>query len=230
MIIDCFTYFNEEKLLFSRIAYLKDVVDRFVIVEGDRTFQGTPKESRLPVFDRETIRHIIVPLSATPKFSFQNEYAQRNAIMKGLFDASPDDLILIGDVDEIPNKDAIIEVAQPHAYLQKYYKYRRDLRVYNKTQNKPEQWRGTVALPFKQITSPQDVRDKKWIYPVTFNGGWHLSWMDNVNEKLGATSHNDLDTPENRDEARFAQLLKKGIDPLDSDKVLRVDKECPSFL
>jgi beta-1,4-mannosyl-glycoprotein beta-1,4-N-acetylglucosaminyltransferase len=42
-IYDCFTFYNEFDLLEIRLEELYDVVDYFVIVEGNRTFQNSSK-------------------------------------------------------------------------------------------------------------------------------------------------------------------------------------------
>ena len=44
MIYDCFTFFNELDLLEIRLNVLKDVVDKFVLVESVKTFTGRDKE------------------------------------------------------------------------------------------------------------------------------------------------------------------------------------------
>ena len=44
-IYDCFIFNNEVELLELRLNILNDVVDKFVIVEGNFTFSGTKKES-----------------------------------------------------------------------------------------------------------------------------------------------------------------------------------------
>ena len=43
MLIDCFIFFNEYDILEGRLEYLYDVVDYFVIVEMDVSFNGNPK-------------------------------------------------------------------------------------------------------------------------------------------------------------------------------------------
>ena len=43
MIFDCFTFCNELDLLELRLETLSDVVDKFVLVEADRTFTGKSK-------------------------------------------------------------------------------------------------------------------------------------------------------------------------------------------
>ena len=43
MIYDCFTFYDEFDILEIRLHELKDVVDKFVLVEGSITFQHKPK-------------------------------------------------------------------------------------------------------------------------------------------------------------------------------------------
>ena len=44
-IYDCFIFNNEVDLLKLRLNILDDVVDKFVIIEGKKTFSGNDKES-----------------------------------------------------------------------------------------------------------------------------------------------------------------------------------------
>ena len=43
-IIDCFTFYNELKILKFRLEYLYDHVDYFILVEGTLSHAGKPKE------------------------------------------------------------------------------------------------------------------------------------------------------------------------------------------
>ena len=110
-IYDCFTFFNELELLELRLETYYDIVDRFVIVESDKTHANIPKpfnfaehihnfEKYLPkihyVMDRSE-----VPYSGVGDWSLENN--QRNNIIKGLDDAEPDDLIMVSDADEFPD-------------------------------------------------------------------------------------------------------------------------------
>jgi beta-1,4-mannosyl-glycoprotein beta-1,4-N-acetylglucosaminyltransferase len=52
MVYDCFIFFNELDLLEIRLNELDDIVDKFVLVEADRTFQNSEKSifiSNLPL-------------------------------------------------------------------------------------------------------------------------------------------------------------------------------------
>jgi beta-1,4-mannosyl-glycoprotein beta-1,4-N-acetylglucosaminyltransferase len=115
MIYDCFTFFNELDLLEVRLNELDEIVDKFVLVEAKRTFQGQPKslyfdqnKDRFARFEDKII-HIIIDFpeeikNTTKKKHNQiwlREFYQRDQIAQGLKNAKPNDLIIISDVDEI---------------------------------------------------------------------------------------------------------------------------------
>ena len=120
MIYDCFSFFNELDLLEIRLNVLKDVVDRFVLVEATRTHTGSPKplyyeenKARFAAFSDKIIHVVVDDFSAadgarTPREkAWSIENIQRNAIAKGLADARTDDTILISDLDEIPDPKSV---------------------------------------------------------------------------------------------------------------------------
>ena len=110
-IYDCFTFFNELEILELRLASLYDVVDRFVIVEADKTHANKPKPFNFYQHLKDFKQYLpkveyimdttIVPYKGVGDWSIENH--QRNSIMNGLTEAAPDDLIMISDVDEIPD-------------------------------------------------------------------------------------------------------------------------------
>lgn len=66
MVYDCFTFFNELDLLEIRLNTLDSVVDRFVLVEANKTFSNMEKplyfkenEGRFEKF-KDKIIHIVV--------------------------------------------------------------------------------------------------------------------------------------------------------------------------
>lgn len=122
MIYDCVSFFNELDLLEIRLNVLKDVVDKFVIVEATQTHTGNPKplyfadnKGRFAAFANRIV-HVVVdefpvaPVGYTDRqASWMRENFQRNAMMRGLTEAKPDDLILISDLDEIPRPESVRE-------------------------------------------------------------------------------------------------------------------------
>ena len=57
MLYDCFLYFDEKELLELRVEILKDVVDGFIITDGNLTFKGDPK----PYTCLDAIRELGLP-------------------------------------------------------------------------------------------------------------------------------------------------------------------------
>ena len=113
MIYDCFTFFNELDLLELRLNILNDTVDKFVIVEGTKTFTGQDKplnfkenEARYEKF-KDKIIYIAFDDFPENDNPWILESLQRNAIALGLKDCKDDDIILISDLDEIISPQAI---------------------------------------------------------------------------------------------------------------------------
>ena len=118
MIYDCFTFFNELDLLEIRLNVLNDVVDRFVLVEATKTHSGKDKplyfndnKERYKAFQHKVI-HVIVDDYPPFVTAWTYENHQRNAILRGLTQANPDDAIMISDLDEIPRPDLVCTHAQ----------------------------------------------------------------------------------------------------------------------
>lgn len=115
-IYDCFTFYNEIDLLKIRIDLLKDYVDYFVLVEMCVTQNGKPKEMFFDKHKAEfadfgvNIIHIKVMEIPEMNQEYDNwllENYQRNNILQGLKNCQEDDLIIISDLDEIPNPKII---------------------------------------------------------------------------------------------------------------------------
>lgn len=113
MVYDCFTFFNELDLLEIRLNVLKDVVDKFVLVEAAETHTGHPKplyfEENRVRFSAFANRILVVRIDSFPPGhdAWWNENFQRNALVRGLGQAKDEDVVLISDLDEIPSPDVI---------------------------------------------------------------------------------------------------------------------------
>lgn len=110
-IYDTFLFDGELDLLEHRLRETFDLVDLFVLVEAAETFRGQAKR----LFFRENqsrfawaagkIRHVALDsLGPVGRSPWQREALQRNAIMLGLRDARPEDIVLILDADEIASR------------------------------------------------------------------------------------------------------------------------------
>jgi beta-1,4-mannosyl-glycoprotein beta-1,4-N-acetylglucosaminyltransferase len=117
-IYDCFTFFNELDVLEMRLNILDKHVDNFILVESTQTHSGKNKDlvfknniDRFKKFS-EKITHIVVddmPIQENENRWILENF-QRNAIMRGLTRCDDEDIILISDLDEIPNPDTFGQV------------------------------------------------------------------------------------------------------------------------
>ena len=218
-VFDCFMYFDEEIVLDLRLNMLDPYVDYFVIVESIFTHKGDKRKlkfnhEKFTKFKKKIIYLIydekpkeIEPINdedsdyeLSRKFILNAAYrenGQRDFITRGLSNAEDDDLILVSDVDEIPNLENIDlkKINQEIIFFKQnmfYYKF--NLKLPNL------EWYGTKGCKKKYLKSPQwlrNIKDKKYpFYRVdTYfsekkyinlrfinNGGWHFSNIKTANE------------------------------------------------
>jgi beta-1,4-mannosyl-glycoprotein beta-1,4-N-acetylglucosaminyltransferase len=183
------------ELLELRLSELEDVVDHHVLVELPMTFRGEGKplhylnnRGRFTRWNHKII-HItpaVYPVGPHPT----TDWFQRRQIGQGFGSALPEDLLVIGDVDEIPNRTVIAELkakpkTHPVAMVQKLYYHKVNMLS-------PTPWVGTVIMPrgMKEIDC-QKIRDDRYFFPRVENGGWHLTWLGDGKRILKKL--NDLD-------------------------------------
>jgi beta-1,4-mannosyl-glycoprotein beta-1,4-N-acetylglucosaminyltransferase len=219
-VFDCFLYHNEEDVLGIRLATLNDVVDYFVIAEGTKTHSGSPKplhfdlnkEKFAPYLDK--IRHIVVddwPADTGDVYAdaWAKERWQRDAVMHGLYDAQPNDIVIIGDADEIASPEAVANYKVSDGLVrlkQRMFYY------YLNCENK-EGWDWQKIAPYSLVKerTPCGIRyPPAEDVPLVENGGWHFSMMggaEAIQSKLVSYSHQEYNSPEFTDLAIIAQRM-----------------------
>ena len=212
-------FYDEDLVIDLRLNILNEYVHEFVIVESKFTHSGKKRELLFDinkyskfknkinyiVLENEPVDLEIVHDNDTDdkknsKYimnALKRENFQRNGIKKGLTNAEPDDLILVSDVDEIPNLSNLdLNEINENIILfkQNFYYYKFNLKL----EDMP--WLGTKGCKYKNLKSPQwlrNIKDKKypfWRLDVLFsdkkysnikfidNGGWHFSNMKTPEE------------------------------------------------
>ena len=261
-IYDCFCYFNEDMLLELRLETLWDCVDFFVIVESAKTISGKdkPLNFKPDKFAKYAakIRYLLVESYPFPTDDpWRNEHYQRNFIVNGLHDARQDDLIIVSDIDEIPNPKAIDQF-DPKKYLrgdfdQHYYAYYlNNLRVEN---GEPMIWHGSKIVSFKAFTTffkcAESVRNYKssglfralrrsWFKQrqVQYipNGGWHFTWIAEIPDiilKLESFAHQEFNKAEYKIPEVIRQKIMSGLDVVDPGARYtpqKITDELPAYL
>ena len=218
-IFDCFMFNNEEKLLEIRLNVLNKFVDYFVIIESEETHSGNKKKTtfqinKYPKFKEKIIYKKInsFPIGLS---SWQKENYQRNYIVNCLNQANGDDIVMISDLDEIPN----LENVNLNNYNEKIIVFNQRLFFYKMNFGaNAANWHGTRACQKKFLKSPQWLRNlkthKKYMFyrldkfffsknyersfKIINNGGWHFTWLGNldfIKNKLRSFAHTELNNP-----------------------------------
>ena len=171
-----------------RLNILDKYVDYFVIVEGNKTWQNNPKELRFDIKKYEKFKHKIIYIEVTDLPDGEDPYLrenyQRNSILKGLSNSKDEDIIIISDLDEIPNPEVFSNFKKEMRYAvfkQKHFYYKFNLQ----SKNNPY-WLGSKICLKKYLKSPQWLRDLKFkkrsfwrldkfrLNNIIENGGWHF--------------------------------------------------------
>jgi len=235
-IFDCFTFFNELDLLEFRLKFLNDHVDFFVIAESNFTFNGKPKpynysnvKERFKKWEHKIIYIPVQQNTAGLLFENDNNYnpisvawklenEQRNALIQAGEEMDDEDLVLVSDLDEIPDPAVLKKLNPsklPAAFSLLFHYY------YMNCQNIGESrwWNGCVAATgrqFKDIT-PQGLRNNRDVYPSIGSGGWHFSFLggaEKISYKIRSYAHTEYNKEEFFDEKYIEDSIRKGTDVL----------------
>ena len=250
-------YFDEDLVLDIRLNTLKDKVDKFIIVEATKTHAGENKSLnfRFENFSKfkDKIAYIVIEdlpnTVKSPKKGWHENHArdqfQRNSLEKGYREFNDEDLIMISDIDEIPNPEKIKEFNSQNKYacfLQKNYQSK--INLLNISENN---WAGTKICKKKYLKSPQWLRNMK-IKKKTFwnffsnklqlinDGGWHFSFLkdpDSIKNKIISYSHQEYNTEEFTNTDLIKKKISLGEDLFQRKinyKKVKIDETFPEYI
>ena len=225
-VIDTFMFRDELDLLEFRLEYLYDHVDYFVLVESTVSHRGTPKTTFYSLYNdrfekyRDKIIHVLstdIPKEVTKSMTDKDPYVyreelQRSKIIEGISELNLgyEDIILVSDMDEIPNPKSFKEL--PELLSMSPVIFKQDWLVWNETMKRKEKWIGTTAF-YKThlIQNPNDINHTRQFDVVnnkseylTINSGWHLNWFGNTEELLNKV----FNTSERKRDINFYHLNK----------------------
>ena len=262
-IYDCFTFFTELDLLEIGLNILDSVVDKFVLVEmaynhmkESKPFYYEENKERYKKFEDKII-HIKVTDLPEPIPSklcdngnkWQLENYQRDCIMRGLKDAADDDVVMISDLDEIPNPEMIKNYKdgiQVFHQAMMYY-FLNNINIVDSV------WKnGTRIGHFSDLKNPnQDLRDEccyeysKKGMPTYFrfckgtvveNAGWHFSYcggIDAIIRKRNSIAEQNFNTKKNMQPEQIKRKIYSGRDILDRKyyyKIVKIDDFFPEYI
>jgi len=195
MVIDVCTYNGEKELWDIHYNVLKDYVDEFIVLEFDKTFSGEKRSVCFepPKNNEKEIRHYVHDERLYEKYRelaesspntagashWKREFMQKESIKDTLGHLKDDDIVFIGDVDEVWSPPTLNWLG-PIKLKLKVYTY------YLNNRSSEEFW-GTLKAPYGVIKN-QVLNHLRTNAPRSDKyGGWHFTSMggaENLMKKL----------------------------------------------
>jgi beta-1,4-mannosyl-glycoprotein beta-1,4-N-acetylglucosaminyltransferase len=264
-IFDVFPFSNEIDLLEIRMHILDDIVDYFVISEFDTSFAGIKKpyyyeenQSKFESFSNK----IIYSKKSQLKIgnSFENDDFQKNSISQDLLNfCKPNDIIIYGDLDEIPNptkiQDAIDKLSFVpicHFAQENFMYYLNNKEISGKILSfageydgiKDKKWLGTIVTTYSHALK-NDLTNLRFPFQKQFghrieNGGWHFSYVGSnglsaskrLKYKLEHSTHQEFNSLYYRLIGYLRILRNKDFYGLRKSKfeLVKIDESYPKYL
>ena len=266
MVYDCIPFFNELDILKLRLNILNPLVDKFIIEEATVTFSGEPKElcfQKNKEMFREflpKIEYIVVDDSPADVTTHVRDNFQKNALEKGLKDASDKDVIILSDVDEIPNPRVLAGIIRDFDPGKVYHLAQRMFYCFINMEEisgnllsitgefpdvERKMWLGTKIFSKSSIPSGGIIRLRE--APTTApnavrvaDGGWHFGYMGSrqetdVSKRIGtkvvAAAHQEYNNQDILAEARDRLILGQDMFGRNAEfKRVEVDETYPEYL
>lgn len=201
---------DEFDMLDCRIYELRGVVDLFVAVESDHTFTGIEK----PYWLTEEVtagRYQHVPLQVIrastadgtgPSYAgdwvkpgteafWGREERQRNAADELINDLAKDDIVIIGDLDEIPRRSYIEHFDGPQSFLIVPNLIYSTTLTTKDSNGLPQLWGGSYvsARGLKRPRTSTEARNARTFGRPAAYTGWHLSWFGEPEDRVRKYIH-----------------------------------------
>lgn len=245
MIIDGFTFYNEYDMLECRLEYLYSHIDYFVLSECNYTHSGNKKPL---MFLKEQVRYkkyadkilyapFIVNLDDYRDEEgkvdcWKLEQAQRENILTPLEKFDENDILLISDLDEIPEASVIKKIQQElnfcesvrvnhKMYMYNLHHYMDEVKFWNHQVAAKIKTAREKTLNWLRLSSPHDGY---------WQSGWHLSYFmppNLIKNKLENFAHQEFNTTEYKDTIEIEKKIKSGQGLLgrSEDNLVKVTKE-----
>ena len=209
-------YCDENMLLDIRLNTLDPYVDKFVIVESNFYHNGRVKNFIFDINDYQNFKEKIIYIKVSDRpleikkncnnndiesvnifNSLLLDNFQRNKILLGLVNANQEDIVIISDIDEIPN----LANVDFKLISKKFIFFKQDFFYYKFNLKHPNlKWFGSKATKLKNLKTPQFLRNlKNKVYPwwridilfskkksfsikIIEDGGWHFTNIKTAND------------------------------------------------
>jgi beta-1,4-mannosyl-glycoprotein beta-1,4-N-acetylglucosaminyltransferase len=231
---------DELDLLEIRLNILYPFIEKFVIVESDRTHSGKPKEmsfiknkERFEKFWSKIIYLQYIGHDVSNGYeAWGNENSQRDTILKSLDMEKPaDGLFFVSDVDEIPKPEKLFEARCIACKTGSPVAINMHSCIYFMNFVSETQCRGPFLY---NPDNAKNIQDKfgfdkysptafRWQvcesghendYPNVNEAGWHFSTLggiESIRKKLDSYAHTEFNTSEVKSEEHLLKCISEGI-------------------
>ncbi len=266
MVYDCIPFFNELDILKLRLHILDPIVDKFVIEEATVTFSGESKElcfeKNKAMFQEflSKIEYIVVDNSPMVATTHQRDNFQKNALARGLRDASDEDIIILSDVDEIPNPKVLKEIITNFDPEKIYHLAQRMFYCYINMEEvsgsllsitgefpgvEKKMWLGTKIFSKRNIPTNGIIKLRESSTTAAnavrvAEGGWHFGYMGSrqetdVSKRIGtkvvAAAHQEYNNQDILAEAKDRLILGEDMFGREAKfERVDVDESYPEYL
>lgn len=253
MVVDVVTFNGEFDLFELRYQILKDYVDEFIVVEFDKTFSGKDK----PNYVKESANVYYDPINQWPKvkyFSVEDpewekyrelaesspntkgaehwkmEFMMKESIKDCLTHLNDEDIVFIGDCDEIWDP-RVLKFMSNDAFP--IMKYRLNVYTYYLNNHSNEDFWGFVMARYKDIKNEclNHLRSNARKTGTDIPYGWHFtSLKDNLKRKL-KDSYTEETYASNWVMDHLKENIENNKDFLGRDFTYQIDEsEWPQYL
>ena len=248
--IDVMTFNGENEILKLHLSVLDPYVDKFIIVEANKTFSGESKPALLFRDERffkpwwKKIDYYVMTEWDDPKIwemairspltqgadHWKREFYIKESIHKALRanNVQDDDTVFIGDVDEIIDPTALYEADAPFKARLRVYSY------YLNNRSNEAFW-GTLVGKYGDIKDKclNELRSNKDIYSEGDYLGWHFTSMGGVDEVRRKLKSSYTEETYNRPDVQeaLADNMKANLDWLGRDFTFKTEEsDWPQYL
>ena len=251
-IFDCTIFLDESMMFEVRLNTLDKYVNKFVVVESLYTHAGNKKKQNFDINNYKKFKDKIIyilldkepknllPILTNGEENLGNKRIntlkrirlQYNALSEGIIDADKNDLIIVSDIDEIPNLETIHDKVKNKILLfkQRLYYYKFNLLYPN------YEWFGSKACRKKHLIDFEwlkYIKNKKYNFfrfdtlfsknkyrnvKILEHGGWHFSKVKNEKDIYYLLSnygeHNEFENSGLSVED-YKQFINEGVLPYD---------------
>ena len=191
MIVDTFLFNDEFDILDIRLEITKNYVDKWIVLEGNKTWSAKPKPynllAKIEDYNKKYNNKIELITLDIPDgyFDWKCENYSRASIQQGIDKLDDNDIIIHSDIDEFINPEKITDIInfldqnnKPINCIIEMYIYHFNLKV-------DRNWQGPMVAKKHMFVNPQQLyrgpnpkkKDRKHSIGYPEPVGWHWTWV-----------------------------------------------------